>query len=74
MHRRNSAVNRKNEWQIPDTIEATLIAGGGIMQPEKVYLNCKAGADVTVVGNAIEKDVSLIQEMSDAVHSVPVNA
>ena len=29
--------------------------------PEKAYLNCKAGADVIVVGNAIEKDASLDQ-------------
>jgi phosphoglycerol geranylgeranyltransferase len=53
-------------------IEVPLIIGGGIIEPEKAYLNCKAGADVIVVGNAIEKDASLIKEMSDAVHSVPV--
>ncbi|HEX7905203.1 MAG TPA: geranylgeranylglyceryl/heptaprenylglyceryl phosphate synthase [Chitinophagaceae bacterium] len=53
-------------------IEAPLIIGGGIIHPEKAYLNCKAGADVIVVGNAIEKDASLIKEMSDAVHSIPV--
>jgi putative glycerol-1-phosphate prenyltransferase len=45
--------------------------GGGIVDPEKAYLNCKAGADVIVVGNAIEKDSSLIREMAAAVHSVP---
>jgi putative glycerol-1-phosphate prenyltransferase len=33
-------------------------------------LNCKAGADVIVVGNAIEKDFSLIKEMSDAIKRV----
>jgi putative glycerol-1-phosphate prenyltransferase len=32
-------------------------------------LNGKAGADVIVVGNAIEKDLSLIKEISAAVHS-----
>jgi phosphoglycerol geranylgeranyltransferase len=53
-------------------IEVPLIIGGGIIEPEKAYLNCKAGADVIVVGNAIEKDASLIKEMSDAVHSVPI--
>lgn len=57
---------------VADHIEAPLIIGGGIIQPEKAYLNCKAGADVIIVGNAIEKDASLIKEMSDAVHSVPV--
>jgi phosphoglycerol geranylgeranyltransferase len=51
------------------SITAPLIVGGGITHPEKAYLNCKAGADVIVVGNAIEKDASLIKEMSDAVHS-----
>lgn len=51
-------------------ISLPLIVGGGISDPEKAYLNCKAGADVIVVGNAIEKDPSLIKEMSAAVHSV----
>jgi phosphoglycerol geranylgeranyltransferase len=55
---------------VAEHIEAPLIVGDGILQPEKAYLNCKAGADVIVVGNAIEKDASLIREMSDAVHSV----
>jgi putative glycerol-1-phosphate prenyltransferase len=55
-------------------IEAPLIIGGGIIEPEKAYINCKAGADVIVVGNAIEKDTSLIKEMAAAVHSVPVKA
>jgi len=58
--------------KVSSHIEAPLIVGGGITDPEKAYRNCKAGADLIVVGNAIEKDASLIKEMSDAVHSVPV--
>ncbi len=58
--------------KVAKTIEAPLIVGGGIMDPEKAYLNCKAGADVIVIGNAIEKDRALIKEMSDAIHSVKV--
>ncbi len=57
---------------VADQIEAPLIIGGGISEPEKAYLNCKAGADVIVVGNAIEKNASLIKEMTDAVNSVGV--
>ena len=53
-------------------IDVPLVVGGGIRDPEKAYLNCKAGADVIVVGNAIEKDASLIKEMAAAVHSVPL--
>lgn len=59
---------------VAKNISTPLIIGGGITDPEKAYLNCKAGADVIVVGNAIEKNVSLIKEMSDAVHSVAVKA
>lgn len=51
-------------------IEVPLIIGGGIREPEKAYLNCKAGADMIIIGNAIEKDPSLIKEMSAAIHSV----
>jgi putative glycerol-1-phosphate prenyltransferase len=56
------------------SIEIPLIVGGGITSPEKAYRNCKAGADVLVIGNAIEKDISLIKEMSAAIHSVPVSS
>ncbi len=57
--------------KVSQVIDVPLIIGGGIIEPEKAYLNCKAGADVIVVGNAIEKDASLIKEMASAVHSVP---
>lgn len=59
--------------KVASHIESPLIVGGGIIEPEKAYRNCKAGADVIVVGNAIEKDINLIKEMAAAVHSVPVN-
>lgn len=53
-------------------ISIPVIVGGGITDPEKAYLNCKSGADLIVVGNAIEKDLSLIQEMSSAIHQTSV--
>ena len=56
--------------KVANHIEVPLIVGGGITVPEKAYLNCKAGADIIVVGNAIEKDISLIKEMSAAIKSV----
>lgn len=45
-----------------------LIVGGGIRDPERVRRNVEAGADVIVVGNAIEGDPRLIAELSAAVH------
>jgi putative glycerol-1-phosphate prenyltransferase len=58
--------------KVSSCIDVPLIVGGGITTAEKAYLNCKAGADVIVVGNAIEKDANLIKEMAAAIHSVPV--
>jgi len=68
------AVTESMIQMVSQSISVPLIIGGGITDPEKAYLNCKAGADVIVVGNAIEKDETLIAEMAAAVHSVPVNA
>ncbi len=43
-----------------------LFVGGGIQTPEKVRENKEAGANLIVVGNAIEKDKSLIKELAAA--------
>jgi len=66
------AISESMIQSVAQQIEAPLIVGGGITDPEKAYRNCKAGADVIVIGNAIEKDASLIKEMAAAIHSVPV--
>jgi putative glycerol-1-phosphate prenyltransferase len=55
---------------VSNEIHIPLIVGGGITNPEKAYQNCKAGADIIVIGNAIEKDTFLIKEMSAAIHSL----
>ena len=58
--------------RVSAAIEIPLIVGGGIQDPEKVYLNARAGADLVVVGNAIEKDASLLMEMVAALQAVSV--
>lgn len=58
---------------VAGAIEVPLIIGGGIRDAEKAYRNCAAGADVIVIGNAIEKDASLIGEMAAAVKSAVVD-
>ena len=66
------AISESMIQKVASCIDVPLIVGGGITTAEKAYLNCKAGADVIVVGNAIEKDASLIKEIASAIHSVPV--
>ena len=63
------AVSEEMISAVAAEINIPLIVGGGIRTPEKAYLNCKAGADVIVVGNAIEKNSSLIKEISLAITS-----
>jgi putative glycerol-1-phosphate prenyltransferase len=53
----------RNEISIP------MIVGGGVSSPEIAFQSSKAGADMIVVGTAIEKDVELIKEISVAVKS-----
>ncbi len=54
--------------KVANNIDIPLIVGGGIKTPEKAVENCNAGADVIVVGNAIEKQISLLKEISSAIH------
>jgi putative glycerol-1-phosphate prenyltransferase len=56
--------------EISKNINTPLIIGGGITSAEKAIENCNAGADIIVVGNAIEKDSKLIKEISEAIHSI----
>ncbi len=52
--------------KVSSNITIPLIVGGGIRTPEKVRENCLAGANVTVVGNALEKDMGLLKELCAA--------
>lgn len=55
---------------VSQVLDIPTIVGGGITTPEKAHQNVEAGADIIVVGNAIEKTPSLIVDMSAAIHSV----
>jgi len=66
------AISEEMISTVAKNTEVPVIVGGGIRDAEKAYLNCKAGADVIVVGNAIEKNASLISEMASAIHQAQV--
>lgn len=68
------AVSEKMVSTVSESLTVPLIVGGGIHSPEKAAALCRAGADIIVVGTAIEKEPVIILEMANAVHqSVSIN-
>lgn len=55
---------------VSSAVNVPLIVGGGVRTPEKVAESLRAGADLVVVGNALEKDPGLIREMAAAAHDL----
>ena len=62
-------ISEKMIASVRQSIDTPLIIGGGISSGKKAEVNCQAGADVIVVGNAIEKDENLIKEIANAIHN-----
>lgn len=52
------------------SVNAPIIIGGGIRNKEAAVNICKAGADVIVVGNASEKNPSILIEIAEAIHHI----
>ncbi len=55
--------------KVKASISIPLIIGGGINTPQSASERYKAGADIIVVGNAIETENSLIERMAEVVFS-----
>jgi putative glycerol-1-phosphate prenyltransferase len=55
---------------VKQNISIPLVVGGGITTPEKAYEISKAGADLVVIGNAIENGSTLISEFAFAIASL----
>lgn len=63
-----TAVSRRMIKEVSSQLQVPLIVGGGIRTAESAITACEAGADMIVVGNAIEKDPDIIETISKAVH------
>lgn len=55
---------------VRSSIQLPIIVGGGLRTPEQAYNALKAGADLVVVGNILEKDPARLTAISAAVKSV----
>lgn len=68
----SGAINHVPEAMIravKKSISVPLIVGGGIRSSEAAEAVCRAGADVIVVGNVLEKEPELLMEISLAAHA-----
>jgi phosphoglycerol geranylgeranyltransferase len=62
-------ISEKMIQKVSNQISIPLIVGGGISSSEKAIANCQAGADIIVVGNALEKNNHLIKVLAEAIHN-----
>jgi putative glycerol-1-phosphate prenyltransferase len=64
----DSPFNTEIIKEVKRNISIPLIVGGGIKTPEQINEITKAGADVVVVGNAIENNVQILDSLVRATH------
>ena len=60
------AISEKMVQSVKRAIDIPLVIGGGINNVQKAKSAWKAGADIVVVGNAIEKSPELLIELTEA--------
>lgn len=61
-------INSRMISSVRKTVKAPLIVGGGIDTSRKALNALEAGADMIVIGNALEKDPNLLIEISEKVY------
>ncbi|MBU2650106.1 MAG: geranylgeranylglyceryl/heptaprenylglyceryl phosphate synthase [Bacteroidetes bacterium] len=64
------AVSVEMVESVRQNISIPMVVGGGIRDPQTAADICKAGADLVVVGNAIEDNMDKLSLISDAIHSL----
>jgi phosphoglycerol geranylgeranyltransferase len=61
-------INTKMIAAVRKAVSVPLIVGGGINTSEKAIAALEAGADIIVIGNALEKDPDLLTEVSEKIY------
>jgi putative glycerol-1-phosphate prenyltransferase len=65
-----NSISEKMITSVAKNIDVPLIVGGGINRVEQAKEKCRAGADIIVVGNAIEKENELIKKIATSIHNI----
>jgi phosphoglycerol geranylgeranyltransferase len=61
-------VSKKMISAVRKAVDVPLIVGGGINTPQKAFQALEAGADLIVIGNALEKSPQLLTEIAEKVY------
>ena len=61
-------INARMITTVRKSIQVPLIIGGGINTSQKAFTALEAGADMIVIGNALEKHPDLLNEISEKVY------
>src|SRR6185369_12331598 len=61
-------VNQKMISTVKKSVSVPLIVGGGINTPQKALNALQAGADLIVIGNALEKSPELLTEIAEKIY------
>jgi len=61
-------VNKKMISTVRKAVDVPLIVGGGISTPQKALNALEAGADLIVIGNALEKSPELLTEIAEKIY------
>lgn len=64
-----NAISNSMITRVRNSIKLPIIVGGGIKNGTQASEKCKAGADIIVVGDAIEKNKDIISEIAYAIHN-----
>lgn len=62
-------INAKMISSVRKAVNIPLIVGGGINNAKKAITALEAGADMIVIGNALEKDPDLLTEVSERIYA-----
>lgn len=64
------AVSAEMIRAVKNVVKIPVIVGGGIRTPEQAVESAMAGADMIVIGSALEKSPEQLQQFADAIHGI----
>ena len=66
-------ISAKMIASVRKVVNVPLIVGGGINSTQKAFNALEAGADLIVIGNALEKNPQLLTEISEKIYELNKN-